>query len=137
MGRCLDPDKELERRKKISDHAKIKNGGIRHGAGRGKKGWYKGIFCDSSWELAFVIYHMDNNINIQRNTNYRTYIFENATLKYYPDFIIDGKLFEIKGYVTAKVIAKHSQHPDVVVIDKVGIKPYIDYTISKYGKDFI
>jgi hypothetical protein len=29
-----------------------KVGGLREGSGRGKKGWYKGFYCRSTWELA-------------------------------------------------------------------------------------
>lgn len=43
-------------RKRISATMKARKlGGLRVGSGRGKKGWYKGIHCDSSWELAFVV----------------------------------------------------------------------------------
>lgn len=42
-------------------------GGYRKGSGVGKSGWYNGIYCDSSWELAYVIYHIDNNLPIIRN----------------------------------------------------------------------
>lgn len=31
-------------------------GGLRHGSGRGKKGWYKGFYCRSTWELAWLVY---------------------------------------------------------------------------------
>ena len=27
--------------------------------GYGKHGWYKEYWCDSSWELAYVIYNLD------------------------------------------------------------------------------
>lgn len=27
---------------------------------RGYKGWYKGIWCDSSWELAYVIFNLEH-----------------------------------------------------------------------------
>ena len=37
-------------------------GGKRHGSGRGKKGWYKGYYCDSTWELAWVIYQLDHGV---------------------------------------------------------------------------
>ena len=33
----------------------------------GKKGVYKGIHCDSTYELAFLIYCLDNEIKIIRN----------------------------------------------------------------------
>ena len=44
-----------------------KSGGLRHGSGKGKKGWYKGIFCDSTYELVFVIYYKDHEIPIKRS----------------------------------------------------------------------
>ena len=47
---------------------KGKSGGMRIGAGRAKSGWYKGIFCNSSYELAWVIYSLDNNVKFKRNT---------------------------------------------------------------------
>ena len=34
----------------------------------GIKGWYKGFWCDSSWELAYVIYNLDHGIEFRRNT---------------------------------------------------------------------
>jgi hypothetical protein len=48
-GRYADEEREKERRKKISETCKKnkKTGGYR-GGGRGKKGTYKGYFCDSS-----------------------------------------------------------------------------------------
>lgn len=66
----------------------------------GKRGLYKGIQCDSGWELAFVIYCVDNNIDIKRCKKYFTY-FTNDGIehRYYPDFIInDSTIVEIKGY---------------------------------------
>ena len=56
-GKCKDPTKEELRRKKISESMKNnhKCGGKRQGSGRGKKGWYKGTWCASSWELAVVV----------------------------------------------------------------------------------
>ena len=42
-------------------YLKGKTGGIREGAGRSKSGWYKGYYCNSSYELAWVIYSLDNN----------------------------------------------------------------------------
>ena len=52
-------------------------GGYRHGAGHGKSGWYKGIHCDSSWELAFLIYHLENGLYIERCKERRKYIIDN------------------------------------------------------------
>lgn len=76
------------------------NGGHRQGSGRGKKGWYKGFFCDSTWELAFVFYHLEHSIPIERNNAYYEYLDPNTEKikKYYPDFRSNGSLVEIKGY---------------------------------------
>lgn len=112
-------------------------GGKRRGSGRGKKGWYKGIFCDSTWELAFVIYCLDNDISIKRNKEFRTYIYKGKEHKYYPDFIINDKdVYEIKGYSTDQWQAKKAQNPDVIVIGKKEISKYLDYCIKKYGIEF-
>lgn len=39
-------------------------GGYRKGSGRGKKGRYKGYWCDSSWELALNLKEILNHLNI-------------------------------------------------------------------------
>lgn len=55
-------------KKRLSEVAKDRKlGGYNPGSGRGKKGWYKGFFCDSSWGLAYIIYCLDHNIDIKRN----------------------------------------------------------------------
>lgn len=59
-----------ETKQKISATAKVNklSGGYREGSGRGKKGIYKGYYCDSSWELAYVIYNLEHDIKFERNT---------------------------------------------------------------------
>lgn len=85
------------------------SGGLRHGSGRGHKGWYKGFFCDSTYELVYIIYNLDHNIEFSRcpeSINYQ-YSFNGKLHKYYPDFILpDGSLVEIKGYSSSLVDAK-------------------------------
>ena len=82
-------------------------GGRRRGSGRGKKGWYKGFYCDSTYELVYVIYNLDNDIPFSRCKREYEYRFEGEVHKYYPDFeLSDGSIVEIKGYHTAKVDAK-------------------------------
>ena len=49
-------------------------GGYQEKSGRGKKGRYKGIWCDSSWELAFVLYCLDRNRSISRCKERRSFI---------------------------------------------------------------
>lgn len=114
-------------------------GGIRKGSGRGKSGWYKGYWCDSSWELAYVIYNLEHNINFKRNKQGFEYIFENKKYKYYPDFILeDGTYIEIKGYLNNKNKEKIKQFKhNLIIIDKTQIKQYLNYSIDKYGKNFI
>ena len=65
------------------------------------------------------------------------YIYQNKEYKYYPYFIINNQLYEIKGYENDRAKIKHEQHPEVIYLDKIKIKTYIDYVINKYGKDFI
>jgi hypothetical protein len=122
---------------------KMKNnpkcGGLRHGAGRGKKGWYKGYWCDSSWELAWVIYNLDHKIKFKRNKEGFDYIFENNQHKYYPDFILeDGTYVEIKGYYNERSKIKQQQfNYNLELIDNKKINKYLNYVIEQYGNNFI
>ena len=113
---CLeDPVAEAARRKKISESMK-KNpaaGGRRHGSGRGKKGWYKGFFCDSTYELAYIIYNLDHNIEFKKCERIYTYTYKGETHKYYPDFELpDGSLVETKGYHSEVVDIKTASVTD-------------------------
>lgn len=136
-GKGATEEKELLRKQRITEKARLNNGGYRLGSGRGKKGWYKGFFCDSSYELAYVIYNLDNNIKIERNTEIRTYEWEGRTRQYIPDFICDGVLVEIKGFKTEQWLAKLSHNTDVTVLYEEDLQNVFDYVINKYGKDFI
>jgi len=138
-GQAKSPEAEQERRKKISETMK-KNplaGGLREGSGRGKKGWYKGIFCDSSWELAFVIYHIDHNIPIKRCEEKRPYEYKGRIHYYIPDFIVNDKIIEIKGFNTEQWQIKMLNNKDVTVLYEEDMKPYFEYVESKYGKNYI
>lgn len=122
-------------KKKLARH-----GGYRIGSGYGKKGWYKGYYCDSSWELAFVMYNLDHGILFERNTKKFSYIFNNKKHYYIPDWIIDNKFIEIKGYWSKQWQAKLDQFPNSLslkIISKKDIVPYIEYAENKYGKNFI
>lgn len=134
-GKCLDPVKEQERRKKISETCKInkKSGGYRTGSGHGKKGWYKGIFCDSTWELAYVIYCLDHNVNIERNKQLFDYEYNGEVHKYLPDFVVEGQLVEVKGWKDQKWKAKEKKFNNIKIIDKNEIQKYIDYVKQKYN----
>lgn len=124
----------LEARKKQAKGCKV-----RHSGGRGHKGWYKGFWCDSSWELAFVIYNLDHGIKFERNLQGFEYKFNDIISKFYPDFILnDGTYIEIKGWFDDRTKEKISQFKNpLLIIGKNNIKPYLDYVHSKYGRDFI
>ncbi len=127
-----------EAKDKLSIIAKNRGlGGYVKGSGRGKKGWYKNIFCDSSWELAYVIYTLDHGKSIEKNEQFRTYDYEGVVKKYLPDFIVDNKIIEIKGYRSPQWEAKLKCNPDIDVLYKEEMKPILEYVIQKHGKDFI
>ena len=128
-------EKTKQKLSKIAKERKL--GGYVRGSGRGKKGWYKGFFCDSSWELAYVIYCLEHNKMIQRNTEKRKYVWQNKEKNYIPDFIVDGKLVEIKGWSTPEWEAKKAFNLDVSVLYQEELQHVFEYVISKYGKNYI
>jgi hypothetical protein len=130
--------KEIERRHKISHTMKLNpnSGGLRKGSGKGKHGTYKGIYCDSSWELAFLVYYLEHNLFIERCKERRKYTFENKQHIYIPDFVTDEGIVEIKGYSTKQWEAKIKQNPDIKVLYFDDMQKYLDYTITKYGNKY-
>ena len=137
-GRAGTDEAENLRKIKISESMKNNPnaGGLRHGSGRGKKGWYKGYFCDSTYELVYVIYNIDHNIEFERCTNLSyTYLYNNELHKYYPDFILpDGSLIEIKGYNSPQVEAKINSVSDrkINVLYGHDLKYAFDYVKENY-----
>ena len=115
-----------------------KNGGYKKGSGRGKSGWYKGYWCDSTWELAWVIFNLDNGIIFKRFDNNFEYVYENKTYKYYPDFILDDNktIIEIKSYETEKDLCKYTGVDyrifNLKILKKSDIEPLINYVKVKY-----
>ena len=144
IGKCLDANKEKERVSKISYSMKKnpKAGGIRKGSGIGKSGWYKGIWCDSTWELAWVIYSIDNGIKFIRNNEKFEYIFNGEKRNYVPDFIVDGIYQEIKGRRNFSSLDEKNKQKilqfkkPLNVLFENEMKPILDYVVLKYGKDY-
>lgn len=117
---------------------------------------YDNIFFDSLWELYFYLFHKDAGDIIIREPTKFTYTYRGITKKYYPDFSVNGKLFEIKSSFffedrddTKKFIDPYGGDQDyadakwncmiehnVEVISLTKIKPYIEYVETKYGKKF-
>lgn len=140
-GRGSTLEKEIERRKKISETCKKngKTGGIRVGAGHGRKGRYKGIYCDSIYELVWVIYNIDHNISFRRNNNYYKYIgLDNKEHKYYPDFISNDEYFEIKGYRRPETDLKLESVKDrkINLIMGSDMNYMFNYVMNKYNKTY-
>lgn len=139
-GKASTEQKELERRSKISNTMKKnpKAGGLRKGSGRGKKGWYKGYFCDSTYELVYVIYNIDHNISFKRATISYEYIYNDEKHLYFPDFeLTDGTLVEIKGYMTDKTYAKINAVTDrkLIVLQKKDLEYAFNYVKENYEYD--
>ena len=104
-----------------------------------KYGRYQGIRCDSTYELAFVVYNMDMGRKVSRCKNGFPYSYSGKKHTYYPDFVMDGIIYEIKNYFTPLVDAKAKAVPQDIaykLILKEEMTPYIEYCRKKYGKCF-
>ena len=131
---CYNNDTNCNFRKCNRDPKNIEERGWK----KYKKGYYQGIWCDSSWELAFVVYNIEHNILFTRNDEGFPYTWKGGNHLYYPDFILsDGSYIEIKGQITEKDKAKlfYFKH-DIKLIERNKIKTYLKYVRNKYGKDF-
>lgn len=116
------------------------HGGYRKGSGRGKKGWYKNIFCDSSWELAYILYCEKYDISIKRYDGEQLFYtsIDGLTHEYIPDFIINNEqIVEIKGYETEITDIKKFHFPDIILLTKHEMEDILNQVESWYGKNFI
>lgn len=110
--------------------------------GKGKRGYYKGYYCQSSWELAYVIYQIEHNVNFKRNTEGFSYKLDGVQRSYFPDFyLVDDDVYvEIKGYYDNKTQEKEKQFPQnkkLRILKQKEMKPILEYVINKYGKNFV
>jgi hypothetical protein len=119
-----------------SDPALYKNyGGYRRGSGYSKSGYYNGIYCQSTYELCWVIWATDNGIKFSRFKG----VLEGQGLKYIPDFILaDNKtIIELKGYehddsVNKKTHLAESLGYIVNVLRKQDLSHVFDYVKNTY-----
>jgi hypothetical protein len=132
---------EIKHRRTCSEQCLKKvlslNGGYKRGSGNKKymMGYYKGIWCNSSYELVFVIYCLDHNIPFKRSDRIYKYKYEGEWHNYYPDFIVNNKvLVEIKGRITDVDIYKFNSVDDItfVVLQKKNLKKMLNYVKSTY-----
>ena len=120
-----------------------------------KRYMYKGEKFDSSWELYYYVYMIEHGHTIVRNTQlFYQYECMGNSYRYFPDFIVDGEIVEIKGdhlldadkHLTKvyeiddfdKLKAKDEcmVKNNVKLILKDEILPIINEVQHKYGKDF-
>ena len=93
-----------------------------------KKAAWKNIFYDneyfdSSWELAYWIWCKTHKLSIARN--HQGFLLSNGS-HFYPDFIVDGNLVEIKGDHLKKI---ESFKYKLDFCKKNNIKIYLNYHI--------
>lgn len=116
---------------------------------------YDGIKFDSSWELIFYIYQVDHNNKIIRNDKKLEYEYNGKKHFYFPDFNVNGKLYEIKGdhfwkedgtmqnpfdhSMDGLFEAKHQcgLKNNVTFIKKIEIIEMENYIIEKYTNDYL
>lgn len=142
---CIECGKEIISKKGYCQKCYIKNpnlkkklsenGGYRKGSGRSKGGYYKRIWCHSTYELAYLIYCLDHRIKIKKCTEYFKYIYKGKEYSYNPDFVVnDDLIVEIKGYWTPLVEVKSksvkNRNYKIYYYDK--IKNYIKYVKDTY-----
>lgn len=107
-----------------------------HKNGVSKHGIYKGYYCDSTFELVFLIYCLDHNISINRCTIGFDCFYGNKNHKYYADFQCGHKnIIEIKGIHNRTVEIKAKAIPakyNYCILYKEDLKKYFDYVCSTY-----
>lgn len=119
---------------------------------------YNDIFFDSSWELNYYIWLIDNNVNFKYHPDISfKYECNNQIHYYYPDFLINDEFVEIKGDQffdkNGNFINPYNKNPDIVVRYKAkyqcmlannikilkysDLKEIIKENKTKYGKTYI
>lgn len=103
---------------------------------------YNSLNFDSSWELATYIYCIDNNISILRlPIKFEYYDKNNKKHYYFPDFLINNELIEIKGpqyidnnrQLKDKDKQKCMDDNNVIMWTEENIQPYLNYCVNKFN----
>ena len=125
--------------------------------------FYNGIYFDSKPEIATYIYYKENGYDVMYHPDkYFEYVFDNIQHRYFPDFKINERYYEIKGdhfFKDDKMICpfknkkwnyeryqyecdKYNEKYKCMKLNKVQILKYsdyskfIEYVINKYGKKY-
>ena len=105
--------------------------------GFGKRGYYKGIHCDSTYELVFLIYCLDHNIKIERCCDKFEYYIDGQKHFYIPDFKVDDVYIEIKVYwnknkeLKEEAVRKVNQKLKIYYAND--LQPMFQYVCSEYN----
>lgn len=116
---------------------------------------YNGIQFHSSWELAYYIWLVDNNVEFEYQPKEHFKYECNGKVHYYcPDFKVDNQFIEIKGdqffdkdgkmtnpfcddHGITEAKQKLMADNNIVILKGADIKKYIDYVNNKYGKTYL
>lgn len=136
-GKFLEFNKRFNKTCGSKECAYHNCGGVRKNSGNSLGGWYKGIFCHSTYELVFVIYCLDHNINIKPcKTTFKYFGTDNKEHTYYPDFIINNEIIEIKGYFRDSVKLKEEAvlktGSSYKILYKEDLTECFNYVYNKY-----
>ena len=123
------------------------------------KYFYNEQYFDSSWELAYYIWLSDMNKTFvyHPNISFEYEVIENDEIKlhkYFPDFLVENKIIEIKGddqikdeTMIDKIDSKKNKIADakykcmqknnVSILLSSDIKPYLKYVSNKYGSNYL
>lgn len=111
-------------------------------SGKGKRGFYDGIFFHSSWELAFYCYNKEVlNIIYKKNTKIvLEYVYNDKIHRFIPDFIhpVTNEIYEIKAFLySKKEEAKYEQYKNkIIFLFGDTLTRHIAYVKNKYGNNF-
>lgn len=132
-----------EGKKRLSEIAKRKGlGGFVPDSkgGKEKRGYYKDLYCMSSWELAFVVYNLDRGEIVEQCKEHFDYEMNGEKHTYTPDFKIGNVYYEIKGWHRPDTDFKVNAFPKdkiLVLLDgRSQNEIYIKYAKEKYGTKF-
>jgi hypothetical protein len=110
------------------------HGGYRAGSGRAKTGYYKGIYCGSTYELVWVIHAIDTGVDFKRFPG----SLEKDGVKYFPDFLVGDTIIELKGYEKLDTVDKKTKVAEsfgykVIVLRKENLETQFNWVKMHYA----
>src|SRR5689334_21058808 len=99
----------------------------------------RGLWCDSTYELAFVVWALDHEIPFERNLEFFPYEYKGEVLRWTPDFLLaDGTYIEIKGYLTEQAQTKFEYFlRPLRVFTRPDLERMFRYVDGRYGRDLL